>query len=59
MARGPEQRLGRASPATARAHELVPALRELHPAAEANVLRTLDDLRDEAAVLDALVDGAR
>jgi tRNA(Ile)-lysidine synthase len=35
---------------------LVPALRELHPAAEANVLRTLEALRDEAAVLDALVD---
>ena len=34
---------------------LLPALRELHPAAEANVLRTLDLLRDEAAVLDAAV----
>src|SRR3954447_10512746 len=30
-------------------------LRELHPAAEANVLRTAALLRDEAAVLDALV----
>ena len=39
-------------------HGLVPALRELHPAAEANVLRTLDLLRDEAAVLDAVVDEA-
>jgi tRNA(Ile)-lysidine synthase len=37
---------------------LVPALRELHPAAEANVLRTLALLRDEAAVLDAVVDAA-
>ena len=34
---------------------LLPALRELHPAAEANVLRTLALLRDEAAVLDAAV----
>ncbi len=32
--------------------QLVPALRALHPAAEANVLRTLDLLREEAAVLD-------
>jgi tRNA(Ile)-lysidine synthase len=36
-------------------HELLPALRALHPAAEANVLRTLAILRDEAEVLDALV----
>ncbi len=36
---------------------LVPALRELHAAAEANVLRTLEVLREEAAVLDELVDG--
>ena len=35
--------------------DLVPALRELHPAAEANVLRTVELLRDEAAVLDAAV----
>ena len=35
---------------------LLPALRSLHPAAEANVLRTLELLRDEAAVLDAVVD---
>jgi tRNA(Ile)-lysidine synthase len=34
---------------------LLPALRSLHPAAEANVLRTLAILRDEAAVLDELV----
>jgi tRNA(Ile)-lysidine synthase len=31
-------------------------MRELHPAAEANILRTLAILRDEAAVLDAAVD---
>ena len=44
-------------------HGLVPALRELHPAAERNVLRTLELLRDEAEVLDAAVtvvlDGGR
>jgi tRNA(Ile)-lysidine synthase len=39
-------------------HGLVPALRALHPAAEANVLRTVDVLRDEAAVLDAVVEDA-
>jgi tRNA(Ile)-lysidine synthase len=39
-------------------HVLLPALRSLHPAAEANVLRTLELLRDEAAVLDAVVDAA-
>jgi tRNA(Ile)-lysidine synthase len=38
--------------------ELLPALRSLHPAAEANVLHTLALLRDEAAVLDAVVDSA-
>jgi len=50
-----------ASPAFARnrtRHELLPALRGLHPAAEANVLRTLAILRDEAPVLDAAVDAA-
>jgi tRNA(Ile)-lysidine synthase len=36
--------------------ELLPVLRALHPAAEANILRTLALLRDEAAVLDAAVD---
>lgn len=39
-------------------HDLLPALRAIHPAAEANVLRTLELLRDEAAVLDAAVDRA-
>jgi tRNA(Ile)-lysidine synthase len=38
--------------------QLLPALRGLHPAAEANVLRTLALLRDEAAVLDAAVETA-
>jgi tRNA(Ile)-lysidine synthase len=49
------------SPAFARnraRRDLLPALRALHPAAEANVLRTLDVLRDEAEVLDAAVDAA-
>jgi tRNA(Ile)-lysidine synthase len=36
---------------------LVPAFRDVHPAAEANVLRTASLLRDEAAALDAVVDG--
>jgi tRNA(Ile)-lysidine synthase len=36
-------------------HELLPALRSLHPAAEANVVRTAELLRDEAAVLDEIV----
>jgi tRNA(Ile)-lysidine synthase len=36
-------------------NDLLPVLRSLHPAAEANVLRTLEILRDEAAVLDELV----
>jgi tRNA(Ile)-lysidine synthase len=46
------------SPAYARnrvRNELLPVLRSLHPAAEANVLRTLELLRDEADVLDELV----
>ncbi|MDP2712874.1 MAG: tRNA lysidine(34) synthetase TilS [Solirubrobacteraceae bacterium] len=34
---------------------LVPALRELHPSAERNVVRTAALLRDEAAVLDEVV----
>jgi tRNA(Ile)-lysidine synthase len=34
---------------------LLPALRDLHPAAEENILRTLATLRDEAAVLDEAV----
>ena len=35
---------------------LVPALREVHPADEQNVLALAATLRDEAAVLDAIVD---
>jgi len=37
-------------------HLLAPALAEIHPAAASNVLRTAELLRDEAEVLDALVD---
>ena len=37
-------------------HGLVPALREIHPGAEQNVLALADQLRDEADVLDLLVD---
>ena len=44
--------------ATASAHGLPARCATLHPAAEANVLRTLALLRDEAAVLDAAVDAA-
>lgn len=39
-------------------HGLVAALREIHPAAERNVLRTAELLRDEAAVLDTVVETA-
>ena len=48
-----------ASPAYARNRiraEVVPALRGVHPAAEANVLAVARILREEAEVLDALVD---
>jgi tRNA(Ile)-lysidine synthase len=38
-------------------HGLAAALAEVHPAAARNVLRTADLLRDEAEVLDSLVDG--
>jgi tRNA(Ile)-lysidine synthase len=37
---------------------LLEALRTVHPAAEANLLATLDVLRDEAAVLETVVDAA-
>ena len=37
---------------------ILPALRQLHPAADANLLATLAQLRDEAEVLDAAVDAA-
>jgi tRNA(Ile)-lysidine synthase len=36
-------------------HELAPALRSVHPAAEANVARTAELLREEAAVLEEVV----
>jgi len=48
-----------ADPAFARnriRHGLLPELSRVHPAAAANVLRTAELLRDEAEVLDALVD---
>jgi tRNA(Ile)-lysidine synthase len=38
--------------------DLIPALRAVDPRAEANVLRTAQLLRDEAAVLDAVVEDA-
>jgi tRNA(Ile)-lysidine synthase len=62
-ARGLEWRedAGNETPAFARnrlRRELLPALRSLHPSADANVLRTLALLRDEAAVLDAVIDTA-
>jgi tRNA(Ile)-lysidine synthase len=37
-------------------HRLAPALAEIHPAAAQNVLRTAELLRDEADLLDAMVD---
>jgi tRNA(Ile)-lysidine synthase len=37
-------------------HGLLPALRALHPAAEANVLRTARLLREETELLDGLVE---
>ena len=36
-------------------HTVVPALREVHPGAERNVLALAERLRDEGAVLDAMV----
>jgi tRNA(Ile)-lysidine synthase len=38
--------------------DVLPALRGIHPAAEANIVRTAELLRDEAAVLDEVVDTA-
>jgi len=35
-------------------HEVLPALKAIHPAAEANILATLRYLREEAAALDAI-----
>jgi tRNA(Ile)-lysidine synthase len=60
-ARGLEWREDASNAAFARGrirHELLPALRAIHPAADANILRTLELLRDEAAVLDDVVDAA-
>ncbi len=60
-ARGLPWREDASNPASARGRiraDVLPALRALHPAADANVLRTLDVLRDEAAVLDGAVHAA-
>jgi tRNA(Ile)-lysidine synthase len=49
------------NPASARGlirDTILPALRQLHPAAEQNMLATLELLRDEAALLDDAVDAA-
>ena len=49
------------NPASARGlirDTILPALRQLHPAAEANMLATLAQLREEGEALDALVDAA-
>jgi tRNA(Ile)-lysidine synthase len=57
-ARGLRWREDASNPASIRGRireELLPAL---HPAAEANILRTLEILRDEAEVLDAVLDDA-
>lgn len=37
--------------------DVIPGLRSLHPAAEANIARTAERLREEAAVLDEVVGG--
>ena len=39
-------------------HDLVPALESIHPSAQRNVVRTAQLLRDEAEVLDEVVDTA-
>jgi len=39
-------------------HEILPALEKIHPAAQANMLATGDELRDESAVLDSVVEAA-
>ena len=60
-ARGLTWREDASNPASTRGRirtDLLPALRAIHPAADANVLRTLAILRDEAAVLDDVLDAA-
>jgi tRNA(Ile)-lysidine synthase len=39
-------------------HEVLPALREVHPAVEENVLATAEQLREEAELLESLLDSA-
>jgi tRNA(Ile)-lysidine synthase len=61
VARGLQWREDSSNDASARGRiraTVLPALRELHPAAERNLLATLAALRDEAEVLDAAVDAA-
>ena len=53
LARGRRPTTTRASRARACAHELLPALRELAPAAERTIAETARLLREEAEVLDA------
>ena len=55
MARRSDQRRGGYARNRVR-HGLAAALAEVHPAAARNVLRTAELLRDEAEVLDSLVD---
>ncbi|WP_028064740.1 tRNA lysidine(34) synthetase TilS [Solirubrobacter soli] len=55
VAHGLAWREDSSNPASVRGHirnEILPALRRLHPAAEANMLETLRQLREEAAALD-------
>jgi tRNA(Ile)-lysidine synthase len=56
-ARGLAWREDASNPASTRGR-IRALLPELHPAAEANILRTLAILRDEAAVLDGVLDAA-
>jgi tRNA(Ile)-lysidine synthase len=39
-------------------HEVMPALREIHPAAEQNIVATAEQLREESELLDAALNGA-
>jgi tRNA(Ile)-lysidine synthase len=57
-ARGLPWREDESNPLSARGRirgELIPLLRHLHPAAEANILATLEALREDAEALDAAV----
>ena len=39
-------------------HEIMPALREIHPAAEQNIIATAQELREESALLDSALQEA-